>query len=329
MVIPCRNEVRAIDATVRAILDSTHTNLEVLVIDGMSDDGTRAVLERLTQHDPRVRIVDNPHRLTPYAFNLGVLHARGDYVQIVGSRNVLDKNYISILLKRLQQRPDVACMGGDYQHVFDGPQSRYISLSMESKFGVGSGNYRTMSGDCYVDTVGIPLYRRGIFTEIGTFDQNLTRNQDDEFNYRVREAGYKIMYVHAAKATYLVRGSIAKAFHQFFQYGYFKVFVNRKHRAVTTIRQVVPAAFVAVWAVGFPLSFFVPALRLVLSAVAVTYLLLGINFAGHGLSLKERLMVVGHCLVLHVAYGLGYWQGIYDFLLLNREPRPEFQRQTT
>lgn len=329
VVIPCRNEVKSIANTVYAILAGHHQNIEILVVDGMSEDGTRAVLEQLEKEDPRVRMIDNPKRLTPFAFNLGVRNAKGDYVQIVGSRNVLSPDYIPLLVAKLIARPDVGCVGGDYQHVFDSAAGRYISLAMESKFGVGGGNYRTMSDDTFVDTVGIPLYRRNIFADVGYFDETLTRNQDDDFNFRVSQRGYKIMYVHAAKATYLVRGSYRKAFQQFRQYGYFKVFVNKKHHAVTTLRQLVPAAFVGFWVMALPLSLFVPAVQALCALVALLYLVAGLLLAGRKLNLFDRLRVVTTCLVLHLGYGIGYWQGIWDFLLLNNRPSSKMQQQTT
>jgi len=273
--------------------------------------------------------VDNPMRLTPYAFNLGVQSARGEFVQIVGSRNVLAPDYILLLLRALEAHPEVACVGGDYQHVSDSLSGRYISLAMESKFGVGMGNYRTMLKDALVDTVGVPLYRRDIFTKVGMFDENLTRNQDDDFNFRVRAQGHKILYVHGAKTTYLVRGSLRKAFRQYSQYGYFKVFVNRKHKAVTTMRQLVPPAFVLFWIVGLPLAFLVKPVAVLLVGVGMLYVATGLALSGKKLTLLERLNVFKACAVLHLGYGVGYLQGIWDFLIIHRAPRTSFQQQTT
>lgn len=329
VVIPCRNEVKAIKATVEAILASSYPSIEVLVVDGMSEDGTREVVSQLSAADPRVRLVDNPKKLTPYAFNLGIKNARGEYVQIVGARNVLDIDYIQILVGSLNRDPKIGCVGGDYQHVYDNEEARFLSLAMESKFGVGAGNYRTMTKDTFVDTVGIPLFRKSIFAEVGLFDERLTRNQDDDFSYRLRKKGYKILYVHDAKATYLVRSSLVKAYKQFNQYGYFKVFVNLKNGAVTTWRQMVPALFVAFWVIGFPLSFFFAPLQSLLSFVAFLYLVLGLAMAGPGLTLGERFKVLIACFIMHLAYGLGYWQGIWDFLIVGRAPRESAQRQTT
>lgn len=329
VVIPCRNERKAIAATVEAILASTYPALEVIVVDGMSDDGTREVLAELSSRDPRVRMVDNEKKLTPFAFNIGVQNASGEYVQIVGSRNVLAPDYLAILVDTLRSRTDVACVGGDYQHVYDSAQGRWIACAMESKFGVGGGNYRTMTDNAYVDTVGVPMYRASIFNEVGLFDERLTRNQDDDFNFRVTQRGHKILYVHAAKVTYLVRGSLKKAFWQFFQYGYFKVFVNKKHSSVTTLRQLVPALFVAFWVLGLPFALWAPGFYTVLSVVAGIYFATGLALAGRGVALWERPVVLMTCLILHVGYGCGYWAGIWDFLVNNRAPRLEFQRQTT
>lgn len=328
VVIPCRNEVNAIRETVEAALNSSYPNVEVLVVDGMSEDGTRDVLKAMSAADPRVRMVDNEKKLTPFAFNLGVQNAAGEYVQIVGARNVLDRDYIAILVDVLKSRPDVACVGGDYQHVYNSDAGALIAQAMESKFGVGMGNYRTMSENTYVDTVGIPLYRASIFNDVGLFDERLTRNQDDEYNFRVRQRGFKIMYVHAAKATYLVRGSLKKAFWQFFQYGYFKVFVNKKHGAITTLRQIVPALFVAFWVLGALFTALVPSFAMVLLFVAILYSLLGLALTGPGGPLR-RARVLGACFVLHMGYGLGYWAGIWDFLVRRRPPRLAFQGQTT
>jgi glycosyltransferase involved in cell wall biosynthesis len=329
VVIPCRNEVKAIRQTVLAILNSSYPNLEVLVVDGMSEDGTREILMQLARENPRVRMIDNPKKLTPFAFNLGIKNAQGEFIQIVGSRNVLADDYLAILVDALQSHPEVDCVGGDYQHVSDTPAGRHIALAMESKFGVGMGNYRTMQEDALVDTVGVPMYRSTIFDEIGLFDEALTRNQDDDFNFRLSQRGKKIMYVHAAKTTYLVRASLAKAFRQFFQYGYFKVFVNRKHKRVTTVRQLIPPAFVAALVVGAPLSFFFPPVQRMMNLMMAAYFVLGLVLAGKGLSLGDRLQVLFCCLVMHLGYGLGYLQGIWDFLVIHRPPRAEMQRQTT
>lgn len=330
VVIPCRNEVKSIERCVQSILNSNYKNLEVIVVDGMSEDGTREVLKDLSQKFPQVRMEDNPHQLTPYAFNIGCKAATGFYVQIVGSRNTLDPDYIPLLVQKLESHPEIACVGGDYQHVYDTEISRFITYAMESKFGVGASNYRTKKESCYVDTVGIPMYRKSIFDEVGYFDERLTRNQDDDFNFRVTQAGHKIFYVFEAKTQYYVRGSLKKLFKQFSQYGYFKVFVNKKHRTVTTLRQLVPIAFLAFLVLGLVLGAIIPAFFYLYFLVIGMYLGLGFATSMPFTNIISEVLVTQYAVfVMHMGYAWGYLKGIADFLVLGREPRVEMQRQTT
>ena len=330
VVIPCRNEEKNIRGCVESILGSNYNNLEVVVVDGMSDDNTREILSEMTKEYSNVKFVDNPHKLTPFAFNIGSKAATGFYVQIVGSRNTLDPDYIHLLVQALESNPEIACVGGDYQHAYDTDFSRFITYAMESKFGVGSSNYRTKKESAFVDTVGIPMYRKSIFDEIGYFDERLTRNQDDDFNYRVTQKGYKIFYVFEAKTQYFVRGSLKKLFKQFSQYGYFKVFVNKKHKTVTTLRQLVPVIFLLFLILGLPLSIFVSKFVYLYALGILLYLFVGAMSSM--IFTKKPFEIIAtqlSALVMHIGYGWGYLKGIFDFLILGREPSSNMKKQTT
>jgi GT2 family glycosyltransferase len=330
VVIPCRNEEKNIRGCVESILSSNYSNMEIVVVDGMSDDGTREILDQLSKEYSNVQYVDNPHQLTPYAFNIGCKAASGFYVQIVGSRNTLDPNYIPLLVKALEENPEIGCVGGDYQHVYDTNFSRYITYAMESKFGVGSSNYRTKKESAYVDTVGIPMYRKSIFDEVGYFDERLTRNQDDDFNFRVTQAGYKIYYVFEAKTQYYVRGSLNKLFKQFSQYGYFKVFVNKKHKTVTTLRQLVPVIFLLFLTLGLLFSIIIPKFLLLYFLGIMLYFFVGmLSSLSFTKKPVEVILTQLSAFVMHIGYGWGYLKGIFDFLILGREPSTTMQKQTT
>lgn len=352
VVIPCRNENGAIQKCIESIMASQIADLEILVVDGMSTDGTRESLQVLITRFSRpgriLKCIDNPNLTTPFAFNAGILNSTGEFVQIVGSRNLLDPHYIPSLISALQSDDKIGCVGGDYQHSFQNQSSQALALAMESKFGVGGSNYRTMSKSGYVDTVGVPMYRRSIFCELGLFDEMLTRNQDDDFNFRLTQAGFKVYYVHEAKNIYFVRGSLQKAFKQYSQYGYFKVFVNQKHQTVTTFRQLVPPLFVAFLASGVPLalaSLFMDQTTALskfpaafVGLVLAFYLVLGFTFGWQAtksstLSVPYRLplaiQVQLAIFVLHFGYGFGYLKGIWDFLLLRRTPALQMQKMTT
>jgi GT2 family glycosyltransferase len=197
---------------------------------------------------------------------------------------------------------------------------------MATTFGMGLGNFRTLDAPGFVDTVGTPMYPKIVFEKIGFFDENLIRNQDDDFNYRLTNAGGKIFFDSSISLKYYVRGNFKGLWKQFFQYGYWKVFVNKKHKSVTTLRQLVPPLFVAY---TFALLLFcsVPIIPSELKLLAIIpflfYLGLAVLFAGKTIQ-KEKNISFSKVLltfpILHFSYGLGYLKGIWSFLLLNKKP---------
>lgn len=320
VVIPCRNEVAMIEACLEALLAGSWQELEILVVDGMSDDGTRELLNRLQTQDARIRICDNPARFTPIAFNIGIREARGEYIQIVGARQILAADYLRSCFEILQRDPQIACVGGIIYHKASNPTSEVIAAAMTSPFGVGAGNFRVLQHEAEVDTVSTPMYPRRIFEQIGLFDEALVRNQDDELNYRVLKAGYKIIFTPNTSLDYYVRASFSQLWRQYFQYGYWKTYVNRKHGAVTTMRQVVPALFVVGLVLGALLSLIWPLLWLVYLAVLLLYGALGVWSAFKKGLAHQSLQMLKALLTLHLAYGLGYLEGLFHFFVLRREP---------
>lgn len=319
VVIPCRNESRHIGQALDCILASTVKNLEILVVDGMSDDGTRAILLDYSSRFPQVKIIDNPKRITPVAFNLGIRHSSGKYIFIVGARHLLDPDYIETCTGILAGDQTIACVGGRVTNVYENSASELISRVLASPFAVGAGNFRALHSDAFVDTVGTPCYRRSIFDEIGYFDEELQRNQDDEFNFRVTRKGYRILFTVRTGIRYFVRASFGHLFGQYMQYGYWKVFVNRKHKAVTTMRQLVPAALILFI---FPGVLFALLHRYLFFAWAGMLALYGLGlivFALRTNGLRSFFATVYCFKLVHFAYGLGYLQGVWDFLVLRRE----------
>ena len=159
------------------------------------------------------------------------------------------------------------------------------------------------------------------------FDEDLVRNQDDDFNFRVTEAGGKIYYCHEISLEYYVRGNMRNLWRQFHQYGYWKVFVNRKHKAVTTMRQLVPPAFV-LFLITLPLTFLVHRyLGYAALAGLMMYIGLGMLVALKATEKpKEVLSLWSVFPVLHLSYGLGYLKGMIDFLVLRKNPSDQAKR---
>ena len=324
VVIPCRNEVKNIAECVEAIFASEldqSDEIEVLVVDGMSNDGTLEVLESLQQRFASLKIIPNPQQVTPVAFNLGIKAASGEYLQIIGARQIISANYLREAKRSLTENPEIGCVGGAVTNVYQTPESEIIGLAMSSSFGVGGGNFRVMKQSEFTDTVGTPMYPMAIFNEVGYFNEALLRNQDDEFNYRVTKSGKKILLNADIQIKYYVRAKVSNLFKQYYQYGYWKVFVNKMHGAITNMRQLVPAVFVFGLLLGFILSWLHPVLAWMYASALLLYILLaiyaGFSVAGAGIQAMRVALIFP---VLHFSYGWGYLRGLVDFFLLGKNP---------
>lgn len=328
VVIPCRNEVNSISDCITAIYTnetSLISEIEIVVVDGMSDDGTVELLNKLQLKFPTLKIVENTAKVTPVAFNLGIRAAKGEYVQIIGARQIISKNYLETAVKVLEANKNIWCIGGKVENIFENKTAEQVAMAMSSPFGVGGGNFRTFTKTTFVDTVGTPMYPSWVFDKIGYFDESLVRNQDDDFNYRVTQAGGKIQLNSEISLKYIVRSSFAKLYRQYFQYGYWKVYVNKKHKTVTSIRQLIPFGFI-MFLISFPfwLLFGIVPFYLIFLA---SYLALSTYFAVKvGKSLIEIPFIMFIFTLLHISYGLGYGNGILDFLILNKQPSQNNKR---
>lgn len=334
VVIPCLNEAEHIDATLQSLLDQVDPNerWEVIVADGGSDDGTRDKLDVWQKKHAHFRWIDNPNRTTPHALNIGIDAAQGDTIIILGAHAQVDRDFLLRNSELLSAHPESGCVGGVVEQVHGSDRSRQIGAAMSTPFGVGDARFRTGGVAGHVDTVAFGAYRKSVLDEIGWFDEDLTRNQDDELNYRLLHSGWRIWFDPRVRSRYHVRSTFEKLLKQYHQYGYWKVFVNRKHGTITTWRQTIPAIFLAVLAIasicwiselagfwnelwyGFGASIFMSASLLWLvtglgSAIAVSE------------SFKDVFGILRAYAMIHFGYGMGYWRGIFRFLILRSQPR--------
>ncbi len=322
VVIPSRNEEDFILRCLDSVYNSDYPSelIEVLVCDGKSDDKTPALVEEYSKKNSGVRYLVNENITTPFALNLGINNSQGEVILILGAHTELAANYISECVAVLNQMPDVRCVGGVLHNVSSDELTASVSLAMSSPFGVGNAHFRTGAKDGYVDTVAFGAYRKEVFEKIGLFDEELARNQDDEFNYRLLKNGGKIWLSTATSATYYVRSSFQKLFKQYFQYGYWKVYVNKKHKSITTLRQLVPAVFV--------MGLFSLMMMVILFPYRWEYLILFLGIYGAGASLfalkvagsiSQFFAVLYSFFILHISYGMGYVEGIVNFIFLNKK----------
>lgn len=324
IVIPTFNEQGYIDKCLNSFHNQSIDNsqFEVLVCDGISTDETVSIVsefEALANFNCKLLL--NKKRKTPYALNLGIKHATGKYITIFGAHAEADVDFCKNIVEFLEVRDDIACVGGILENVYENDVSKTIGKAMSSNFGVGNVHFRTGNFEGEVDTVAFGAYRKEVFEKIGYFDEDLTRNQDDEFNFRLTKSNLKIYLLSKIKARYFVRASYKKLFKQYLQYGYWKVFVNKKHKAVTSIRQLIPPLFVAFLILGFVTSFIHPIVKIIYILILLAYFSMGFYKANQATNnLQNSFMILFTFFILHLSYGWGYLKGMFHFILFDRNP---------
>lgn len=316
VIIPCRNERRYIEACARSILAQERPSggMEVIVVDGLSEDGTREILQRLAKEHPELRVVDNPHRLTPCAMNTGIREARGKYIAIMGAHCDYSADYLKTCVDLLDEHPEASCTGGPIISAGRSLFGQAVAAAMSHPVGIGNARHRHPNFEGYAEGACYPVFRKEVFEAIGLYDEMLVRNQDDELNYRLTKQGGKVFLSPRARSIYFVRESITSLFRQYFEYGYWRVAVIRKHRMPASFRHLVPLILVIGLVASFTLALIVPeGWRLLMLAGPCIY---GLILCGVGLHLSHRAgWKVGALFpiaaaTLHIAYAIGFVWGI-------------------
>lgn len=315
VVLPIRNEVGHLARCLDAVMaqDYPGDRLEVLVTDGMSDDGTREIVAGYIRRYSNIRLLDNPQRIVPTALNIAIRAARGDIIIRVDGHTTIAPDYVRQCVAALQ-RTGADNVGGRMNAEAPGYFGKGAALATSSPFGVGSARFHYSDREEWVDTVYMGAYRREVFDRIGLFDEEMVRDQDDEFNYRLRTDGGRILLCPQIRSQYTNRNSPQRLWRQYFEYGYWKVRVLQKHPRQMSWRQFVPPAFVLALLGALGLSAL--GIILPLTLVAVSYLLANLAasawLAGrHGLQYLVILPIV--FLILHISYGAGFLKGFVHF----------------
>ena len=326
VVVPCRNEEAYIAACLDSILGGDYPQdlLEVLVVDGQSDDGTREILAQYATRHPRVSLLENPKRITPAALNVAIRAALGSVIIRMDAHVLYPPDYISRLVDALEET-GADNVGGVLETVpvDDTPTARAIALGLSHPFGVGNSHFRTGSRvRREVDTVPFGCYRRETFDRIGMFDEELIRNQDDEFNFRLIGRGGRVLLVPEVRCRYFPRRSLRQLARMYYQYGYFKPLVARKVGRVMTLRQLVPSILVATLVGSAGLSQLIPGAGAVFASVAAVYagFVVACSAAAARTDLRCGLALAAVFPILHFSYGIGFMRGIYYHILARSLP---------
>jgi glycosyltransferase involved in cell wall biosynthesis len=327
IIIPCFNEENYISGILDDILqqDYRKESLEVLVVDGMSSDGTQEIIRSYQERYPFIRLELNERQFVPFALNIGIHKSTGEVVAIMGSHAQYPTDYISTLVDALFElnadNVGGVCVATAAETT---ARARAVAGALSSPFGVGNAMFRIgASKKMKVDTVTFGCYRRSVFDKIGMFDEELLRNQDDEFNGRLLKNGGVIYLIPEVRIIYYPRTTIKGIRRMFYQYGLFKPLVAVKLGRPATMRQLVPPLFVIFLLSFLAGSFIHPVIRAVFLSVTGLYVLsnflvtLRICLRDH--SFIQSLYLPWLFVLIHLSYGWGYLVGIVKFIILRNK----------
>lgn len=326
IILPCRNEAEFIDSCLDSVLkqDLTGISLEVVVADGMSDDGTREKLARWEAGDERIRVVDNPGRIVPTGLNAALEVVRAPIVIRMDAHSIYPPQYVRNCMDALN-RSGADNVGGLVITLPRGHHDGALMVQAVSThpFGVGGARFRTGSPEGPADTVPFGCFRRDLFARVGLFDERLVRHQDYEFNARIRASGGRIWLDPKITLDYYNQGSVAGLLRQAFKAGRWNVFAWHLAPYSFRPRHGIPGAFLLFLVVGILLASVSRFFAISFAAVMALYLLLAIaSSVGQAFKLGRPRLALKLPVVFfayHVWYGAGLMKGALE-VALGRTP---------
>lgn len=319
VIMPVRNEAALIERSLGAVLaqDYPPDRMEVIVADGMSTDRTQEIIKSFQSEYPNLRLVDNRGRIAPTGLNAAIAEARGEIIVRVDGHCEIEPDYVRRAVGHLQSGA-VDGVGGPIETIGETFIARAIALAMSSRFGVGNSAFRTVSNrNMLTDTVAFPAYKRSIIDDAGPFDEELVRNQDDEYNYRLRKLGAKIMLAADVRSRYYSRSSLRSLWRQYFEYGYWKVRLMQKHPRQMRPRQFVPPVLVTSLLLSVLMIAVLGAGKWIFGLVAGSYLITNVSASAvtaRKSSWRAVPILIISFAILHLAYGFGFLVGLVRFL---------------
>jgi len=311
VVVPARNEAADIDACLDSVLSQHGVDLEVVVVDNGSDDGTAGILHARAAADPRVRVVRNPRPSIPASLNLAVAAARGAYLVRVDAHSTIPPGYVARAVTRLREE-DWAGVGGRKTAVGRTPVGRAIAAVLNSPLAVGGSTYHYGTSEQVVDHVPFGAYRTATVRELGGWDESIPNNEDFEFDQRLRERG-ELLFDPELEIAWRARESLGALFRQYRRYGRGKPLVAVRHPGSVRVRHLAPPALVA-WLAAAAL---VAPRRPRVAAAALAPYAAVVAAAGAVISRSaaagtDRRAVPGALVAMQVGWGLGFWEGVRD-----------------
>ncbi len=323
IAVPCFNEEKHIEAFLDDVFAQDYPSelLEVLIGDGMSTDRTREILARITEKNPRIRVLDNPKRLQAAAMNIMIAEAKGDIIVRLDVHARYAKDFVRQCVTVLQET-GAQNVGGPARPAAETWFQKAVCTALLSKLAVGNSSYRNMDAEGWVETVFPGAFPREVFDVVGGFDPNAITNEDAELNQRIHEAGGRVYLSQKIVVHYFPRDSYRGLAKQYFKYGKGRARTMLKHRGLPTIRPMLPFFLVVGGGAMLVTSpwhpFFLPAAGLYATAA----LLDALRVCKKEGVLHLTPVVASIFPVLHVSHGVGFAAGLVHYLL-----KPDWEKE--
>lgn len=319
IIVPCHNEEGFIDGFIENVLEQDYIGIsEILIAEGQSTDSTRVRLDQWSTRDARILVVDNDAGIVSTGLNRAIEKSSGRIVVRMDVHTKYAPNYVSNCVSVLLESK-AANVGGPWRAAGDTFLQKAISAAFQSRFSSGGAMSHDVTYEGPVDSVYLGCWWRDTLVDVGMFDEELVRNQDDELNLRLVRAGCVVWQSPRIRSSYSPRNSLTALFRQYFQYGYWKLRVIQKHSSPAAIRHLIPGLtlligfLLALLSVKFTLAAY--ALALSVSLYFGLSIMFSVSLAINNSDWRLVPLLPLIFAMFHFGYAAGSVKGYIDFFI--------------
>jgi succinoglycan biosynthesis protein ExoA len=311
VLVPAKDEERFIGSCLDSILSQDEGNLQVLVVDGNSSDGTREIVGQYAARDPRVELLRSPGETISSSLNAGLEAARGSWLIRVDAHSTIPPGYVSGLVEHLRTGR-WGGVGGRKEGVEESPTGRAIAAAMSSRFGVGNSVYHHGTKAQAVDHVPFGAYPTSLVRSLGGWNERLSANEDYELDHRIRRDGHRLLFDPNVAIAWRNRPTLRDLFRQYRRYGRGKARVAALHPSSVKPRHLAAPSLLASFVLGGMVAFWWPwVVGLAVGVYAAALLFSSVLTARKVEGRAARRAVPAAFLAMHVGWGIGFWEGAF------------------
>ncbi|GAB6168286.1 glycosyltransferase family 2 protein [Clostridium carnis] len=309
IIIATYNEEKYIEECIRTLENQSYPKdkYQIFIIDGESKDKTKEVVKKLMKEFSNVKLFNNPKRIQAAAFNIGIENANTEYAFVIGAHAKYDYDFIKSSVESIKEN-DVECVGGKIKFDAKTDIGQYYALARGTLFGGGVSSYRYSNKKQLVDTASFGCYKTSSLKEVGGYNEELVKNQDNDINKRIIANGGKILFDPVIKFTYFTRDTYKGIRTQMYNYGFWEAKVIKQDKKQFSIFTLVPSIFV-IYNIIALLASFKTLIPIMLSMVP--YLLLFIIFYFKYAFGKNPFKLLWLYLTIHCSIGIGFIRGVF------------------